>query len=128
MAEKTYTFDKFTEVRGKFTAKITLSGGGTFGFTQGFLNKYNLNDSKGVKLYYDSGNKAVAFQFVQEMDNETVPLRKRGPGAHAGSKSFFGKYNLSPKLNASRYDPIEVKDEKIGRLFVIEMQAGKAQP
>ncbi len=117
-----FSFEEFTSFKGKFAAKISLVKAGGFGFSAGLFNKYGLKDSTAIKLFYDKEKMAVGFKFLKTQESGSVKLKKReDTGGYLSAISFLNKYNIDSKKYSGRYDPQEVKDDNLGRLFVIEL-------
>lgn len=119
-----YEFEAFTSFRGKYTPKITLGKSGGFGFSSGFYNRYSLDKAKSLKLFYDRTKRAVGFIFSDNEESGSVKLKPRGgSGGYVAATSFLHKYDIDPAKYAGRYDPIEVSDSSLGKLYVIELKS-----
>jgi hypothetical protein len=122
MSNNGYKFDQFTEFKSKFSVKISIGKNGGFNFSSGFYHKYNLKNSVGLKLFYDTERKAIAFKFLKNPDSGMITLKKRDAGGHLLVRSFLGKYSIDPKKYAGRYDPQEIIDERGEKIYVIELR------
>ena len=120
-----YNFEEFTSFKGKFSSKISLGKIGGFGFSSGFFHRNNLKGSVGLKLFYDKDKKAVGFKFLDSPEEGMVKLKPRQTGGYISAISFLGKYNIDPHKYAGRYDPKEIADEKLGKIFIIELKERK---
>lgn len=116
-----YSFEQFTEFKGKFSPIISLGKHG-FGFSKGFIHKYNLENHKGVKLFFDRDKVAVGFKFVTEEEEGVIKLKARGDGMFISSRSFIGKYGLDIERCGGRYTPEEHMDEQLGKLFLVHLK------
>lgn len=117
-----YNFEEFASFGSKFSSKISLGKSGGFGFSSGFYNRYNLKDSVALKLFYDKSKMAVGFKFLKGMESGTVKLKNRATGGYVGARSFLGNYGIDPVKYHGRYDPKEVMDENLGKIYVIELK------
>jgi len=125
MSNSGYNFEEFTSFGSKFSSKISLGATGGFGFSSGFYNRYNLKDSIALKLFYDKSKMAVGFKFLKAAESGTVKLKPRATGGYVAARSFLGKYGIDPVKYAGRYDPQEVMDENLGKVYVIELKEKK---
>lgn len=116
-----YNFEQFTSFKSKFSSKISVGKTG-FGFSSGFYDKNSLKGSIGLKLFYDKDRRAVAFKFLDSMEDGMVKLKKRQTGGYVSAVSFFGKYEINPEKYSGRYDPIKIEDDKLGTIFIIELK------
>lgn len=120
-----YQFEQFTEIKGKFSSKISLGKSGGFGFSTGFVEKNNLREYRGFQLFFDRSHKAVAFKFLKDTADKKGVIRLKirdKSGGFATSRSFLGKYSIDPKKYSGKYDPKLINDETHGKLFVIELK------
>ena len=122
MDNNIYSFEEFTSFGSKFTSKISLGGTGGFGFSSGFYNRYGLKDSVALKLFYDKSKMAVGFKFLKNAESGSVKLKPRETGGYVAARSFLGKYGIDPVKYTGRYDPREVMDENLGKIYVIELK------
>lgn len=125
MADNKYNFEEFTSFGSKFSSKISLGATGGFGFSSGFYNRYNLKDSVALKLFYDKSNMAVGFKFLKNEESGSVKLKLRATGGYVAARSFLGKYSIDQVKYAGRYDPKEVMDDNLGKMYVIELKEKK---
>ncbi len=127
MAEAEYNFEEFTSFGSKYTSKISLSSSGGFGFSAGFYHLYDLKGSKSLKLYFDKTKNAIAFKFLNDDSDGAIKLKPRETGGYVTAKSFLGQYKISAARYANRYEPKEINDSNLGRIFVIELRDKDAQ-
>lgn len=121
--ENNYNFEEFTSFKGKFAAKISLVKTGGFGFSSGFYNRYELKNHKALKLFFDKQNMAVAFKFLKEEEPGSVKLKERkDTGGYVSAISFLNKYGIDAEKYAGRYEPKEVMDENLGKIYVVDLQ------
>lgn len=121
-----YNFEEFTSFGSKFSSKISLGGTGGFGFSSGFYNRYGLKDSVALKIFYDKSKMVVGFKFLKSVENDgSVKLKLRGTSGYVAVRSFLGKYDIDPLKYAGRYDPQEIMDENLGKIYVIELKEKK---
>ncbi|HOB89743.1 MAG TPA: hypothetical protein PKG74_00210 [Candidatus Colwellbacteria bacterium] len=120
-----YNFEEFTSFRGKFSPKISLGTTGGFGFSSGFYNRYNLKDSVALKLFYDKSKMAIGFKFLKNTEDGAMKLKPRETGGYVAARSFLSKYGIEPGRYAGRYDPKEIMDDNIGKIYVIELEEKK---
>ena len=122
MNNNEYKFEEFTSFGSKFSPKISLGATGGFGFSSGFYNRYNLKDSVALKLFYDKSKMAVGFKFLKDIETGSVKLKPRETGGYVAARSFLGKYGIDPARYAGRYDPQEIMDDNLGKVYVIELK------
>lgn len=115
-----YNFEQFTEIKGKFSTKISIGKSG-IGIGHGFLTKNGLNESKAIKLYFDRSKLAIGFKFMEAHEEGSIKLKIRGKGAHIAVASFFGKYGIEPVEYRGRYEPNTV-DTAYGKLYAIQLR------
>ncbi len=125
MGSNEYKFEEFTSFGSKFSSKISLGKSGGFGFSSGFYNRYNLKNSIALKIFYDKLKMAVGFKFLESVEDGSVKLKPRQTGGYVGVRSFLGKYDIDPVKYAGRYDPKEVMDDNLGKVYVIELKEVK---
>ena len=121
MADNKFNFEEFTSFGGKFTPKISLGPGG-FGFSSGFYNRYGLKDSVALKLFYDKAKMAIGFKFLETNESGSVKLKNRTIGGYVAARSFLGKYGIDVKKYGGRYDPQEITDDSLGKVYVIQLE------
>lgn len=124
MSENSYNFEEFTSYGSKFSPKISLGVTGGFGFSSGFYNRFNVKGAESLKIFYDKEKMAVAFKFLNTAESDAIKLKNRvsDAGAYIPARSFLGKYGIDPKKYANRYDPKEVEDKNLGKIYVIELK------
>jgi hypothetical protein len=101
-----------------------------FRLSAGFVRKFGLERVTAVRLYFDRSNRSVGFHLP------TGAVPKQGtlkPKRHAGglvvrAESLFATEGIDPAVCGGRYQPREVKDRVLKRLFVIELRAQKTHP
>ena len=59
------------------------------------------------------------------VESGSVKLKPRATGGYVAARSFLGKYGIDPVKYAGRYDPQEVMDENLGKVYVIELKEKK---
>lgn len=123
MGNSEYQFEEFCSFKGKFSSKISVVKTGGFGFSAGFFNKNNLVGSSGIKIYFDKSKFAVAFKVLKNNEEGMIKIKGKGEkGAYIPARSFLGKYNIDPIKYSGKYDPKEILDENLGRIFVIDLK------
>ena len=121
-----YNFEEFTSFKGKFASKISLVKTGGFGFSAGFFNANDLNDSVAIKLFYDKDKMVVGFKFLNEQESGSAKLKNRkDSGGYVSAISFLNKYVIDKNKYAGRYEPRELMDDKLGKIFIIELREKK---
>jgi hypothetical protein len=89
------SFELFKNMSKTFRPKISIRNTGHIGFSRGAINKYNLDKYKYCKLYFDSSNKIIGFQFTSEEEEDiTVKLTKRGQDMFISVKPFLNYYGI----------------------------------
>ncbi len=122
MENNKYKFEQFTSFKGKFSPIISIGRTGGFGFSSGFYNRYKLEDSVALKVFYDKERMAIAFKFSKAKEDDSLKLKPGSSGIYVPARSFFGKYNINPGKYAGRYTPQELDDNDSERMFVIELK------
>jgi hypothetical protein len=120
-----YNFEEFKEAGGRFRPIISLGEKSGFGLSSGFTHTYDLNGSIGVKLFYDAEKNAVAFKFLKEKESGMVSLKLREKGGYISAQSFIGRFKIDQKRFAGRYEPKEITEEPLGKIYVIELSEGQ---
>lgn len=117
-----YQFTEFTETGGRFKPIISLGEKTGFGLSSGFTHAYNMDGVIGVKLYYDESRSAVAFKFLKQKENGMVNVKLREKGGYIAAQAFLGRFKIDQKKYSGRYEPKEVHDDHLGKLYVIELK------
>jgi len=120
-----YNFEQFKDFKGKFKSTISLGIGGSFGFSSGFMERHKLNNCHYIKIFYDKDNKVVAFQFFENETEGAVKFRNRGKGAIFKSSAFLSKYNIDEKEYFGKYEPEEINNETLGKMYIIKIKSNK---
>ena len=117
-----YKFEKFTAVGSKYVIGITIAKPGGLSMSSGFYNKYAIEKYASADLYYDNDAKAVAIKFFEKVDEGIFKLKHRegGKGGYISSISFVKRNGLE-KYFGKRKEPKVHMDEKIGKVFVIDL-------
>lgn len=125
-----YNFSEFKDAGGRFKSIISLGEKSGFGLSSGFTNAYELKGVIGVKMYFDQSKMAVAFKFLKSKEDGmlSVKLRDENKGGYIGGQSFIGKFKIDQSKYAGRYTPKEIKDDNLGRIFVIELKENENKP
>jgi hypothetical protein len=95
-----------------------------FRLSAGFVRKYRLERATAVRLYFDRAKRAVGFHFPtsgQPREGTLKPKRHAG-GLVVRAEGFFRSRGIDPAVYAGRYQPREVKDRLLTRLFVIALR------
>lgn len=122
-------FELFTSSRTALSEPfISLSNEG-FRLSAGFVRKYGLERATAVRLYFDRAKRAVGFHIPSGAAPKEGTLK---PKRHAGglvvrAKGFFRSRGIDLAVYAGRYEPREVKDPVLKRLFVIELRPPQAR-
>lgn len=116
-----YNFEEFKEAGGRFKPIISLGEKSGFGLSAGFTHSYDLKGVIGAKLYYDQNKRAVAFKFIKSKEEGMINVKLREKGGYIGAQSFLGKYKIDQRKYAGRYEPKEITDDNLGKIFVIEL-------
>ena len=121
-------FELFTSSRAPSEPFISLVKEG-FRLSAGFVRAYRLESAKAVRLYFDRGKSAIGFSFPKGVKPEEGTFR---PKRHAGglvvrAQGFFRIHGINPAVYAGRYQPREVKDRVLKRLFVIQLRRRASQ-
>jgi hypothetical protein len=95
-----------------------------FRLSAGFVRANDVEGAKAVRLYFDRAKHAVGFHFPNGAKPEEGTLR---PKRHAGglvvrARGFFTSQGIDPTVYGGRYEPKEVKDRQLKRLFVIQLR------
>jgi hypothetical protein len=118
-------FELFTSSRSPASESFISLVKEGFRLSAGFVRTYHLERVTAVQLYFDRAKHAVAFRFPtgsQPRDGALKPKRHAG-GLVIRGESFFRSRSINPGTYAGRYSPHEVKDGRIGTLYVIQLHA-----
>lgn len=119
-----FNFVEFKEAGGRFKPIISLGKKSGFGLSAGFTHAYDLEGIIGVKMFYDAAKDAIAFKFLKSKEDGMLTVKLREKGGYIGAQSFLGKFKIDQEKYAGRYTPKEIKDDNLGRIFVIELTEG----
>ena len=72
-------------------------------------------------LFYDNGNKAIAFKFTNSHEEGILSVTRDTTGATVSGKSFFNANKLDLKTSSGRYDWKKQTIPDIGEVFIIEL-------
>src|SRR5439155_497871 len=100
-----------------------------FRFSTAFIKKYRLERASCVRVYFDRAKGTVGFHFPTgaHPQDETLRLKRHAGGLVVRAKGFFRSRGIDASKHAGRYDPKEVKDRVLKRLFVIRLKVRAAQ-
>ena len=101
---KTYSFKKFDGVYSRGDTKIGINKSGLIRLSSGFCRSTNVTNFKYCVLFYDSGNEAIAFKFINVRENGILKITRDTTGATVSGKSFFKANRLDLKTYSGRYD------------------------
>src|SRR5260221_5900154 len=100
------SFEKFTDTgRRSFKPKVSIRRSGVIGFSAAAVDKFRLNESKFVTLYYDAETGTVGVQPTKEQEDGSHPMilgPKTKSGSVSGSVSasrFLDRYEIRPTEN-----------------------------
>lgn len=126
-----YNFQKFTKIGSKLSNySISVNGKSySFGFNAAFYVKENIKNYKKVILFYDKGNKAVAFKFTNEDEKGafTVIHGGRGNTGSVTAKSYFIDNELVNREYFGKKNPKKIRDDNLGLIYVIDLLDDKKQ-
>ncbi|KKR28458.1 hypothetical protein A3J17_03220 [Candidatus Curtissbacteria bacterium RIFCSPLOWO2_02_FULL_40_11] len=118
---KIWSFKKFDGVYSRGDTKIGINKSGLIRLSSGFCKSTNVTNFKYCVLFYDSGNKAIAFKFINTRENGVLKITRDTTGATVSAKSFFKANKLDLETNAGRYDWGKQTIPNIGDVFIIEL-------
>ncbi|KKQ90079.1 MAG: hypothetical protein UT12_C0002G0010 [Candidatus Curtissbacteria bacterium GW2011_GWC2_38_9] len=118
---KTYSFKKFDGVYSRGDTKIGINKSGLIRLSSGFCRSTNVTNFKYCVLFYDSGNEAIAFKFINVRENGILKITRDTTGATVSGKSFFKANRLDLKTYSGRYDWEKQTIPDIGEVFIIEL-------
>lgn len=117
-----FNFKEFKNIGAKLTPIISLGENSGFGISSGFSHKYDMKDIVTTKIYYDDEKKAIAFKFLKEKEKDTVGVKMREKGGYINAKSFLKTFKIDQKKYWGRYEPEEIMDENLGKIYVIYLK------
>ncbi len=122
------SFELFTSSGAASDPFISLVKEG-FRFSAAFVKKHDLNRAAAVRVYFDRAKGTIGFHFPTGAHPEPAILRLK---RHAGglvvrARGFFTSQGIDPAVYAGRYEPKEVKDRQLKRLFVIQLRRHNAR-
>lgn len=118
-----YQFEEFTAKKGRFSASIGLAKSGGFFLSSGFSHRYKIDNYVGVKLFFDRTKMVVGVKLLDKVEDGAFKLKTRPneKGGFFSAKSFLEAYEIDPIKYHGRYTPKEIDDEKIGKIFIIDL-------
>ncbi len=124
-------FELFTSSHGSsFEPFISLVKEG-FRFSATFVKKHRLDHATAVRIYVDRTKGTIGFHFPTSAHPEegTLALKRHAGGLVVRTKGFFHAHGINPAKQGGRYEPKEVRDRQLKRLFVIQLRrpAGRRQ-
>ncbi len=117
-----FNFTEFRDVGAKLTPIISLGENSGFGISSGFSRKYDVKDVVATKMYYDQEKKVIAFKFLKQKEKGTVSVKMREKGGYINAKSFLKTFKIDQKIYCGRYEPEEIMDENLGKIYVIYLK------
>ena len=116
-------FELFTSSRAPSEPFISLVKEG-FRLSAGFVRANHLEGAKAVRLYFDRAKSTVGFNFPKGSASEEGALKpkRHACGLVVRARSFFTSQGINPAVYAGRYQPREVKERVLKRLFVIQLR------
>ena len=99
-----------------------------FRFNAVFVKKHHLDRATAVRVYFDRAKGTIGFQFPPgvQPQNGALRLKRHAGGLVVRAKGFFRSQGIDPAKHAGRYEPREVKDRVLKRLFAIQLRARNA--
>ena len=122
-------FELFTSSRTAPAEPFISLGKEGFRLSAGFVHRFHLERATAVRLYFDRAKRAIGFHFpTGAAPHEGIFKPKR----HAGglvvrAEGFVRSCGIDLAVYAGRYQPREVKDPVLKRLFVIELRPPQAR-
>jgi hypothetical protein len=122
-----YSFEEFTAKKGRFTSTISLAKSGGFFLSAGFHHKHQIGNYVGVKIFFDKTKFSVGIKLLDKEEEGMFKLKTRPDekGGFFSAKSFLDAYGIDPQKYHGKYKPKEIEDEKIGKIFVIDLAERK---
>ena len=117
-----YNFEQFNDFKSKFKPTISLCKTGGFGFSSGFMKRYNIKSCHYLKIFFDKEKNAVAFIFLEKEEEGAVKFKNRGSSGFFKSNSFLGKYDIDPNKFSDKYEPKIIKTNDFKDMYVIELK------
>ena len=117
-----FNFKEFKDVGAKLTPVISLGEHSGFGISSGFSHKYDMKDIVATKMYYDDEKKVIAFKFLKQKEKGTVGVKMREKGGYINAKSFLKTFKIDQSVYWGRYEPEEILDEGLGKIYVIYLK------
>ncbi|PIQ93268.1 MAG: hypothetical protein COY75_03875 [Nitrospirae bacterium CG_4_10_14_0_8_um_filter_41_23] len=128
MSEKKYDFVQFEGVGSKLSSyTISISRSGAFGINSGFYNAESIKNYSHVIVFYDKAKKVIGLVFTKTPSKKSSFKITHGKNsAYIGARSFFASIIAGDKdaltKYADKYTPQTYNDDKIGKMFYIDLK------
>jgi hypothetical protein len=128
MSDKKYDFVQFEGVGTKLSSyTISISRNGAFGINSGFYNAEGIKNYSHVMVFYDKAKKVIGIAFAKIPSKKSSFKITHGKNsASIVARSFFASIFAGDKnaLNtyADKYAPQTYHDDKIGKMFYIDLK------
>lgn len=124
-----YSFQKFEGTNVRLESRITVTKSKSIGFPTAFSEKNNIKTYKYAVLFYDKNLKAIGIKFIndEEEKNKFSIIKSPKYGASVVAQSFFKANDIDPKKYHGRYEWKKVDVDRVGKIFVIELNNPKLE-
>lgn len=115
-------FVQFKLFGSKFSPRVSIRRNGQIGFSQGFCNRFNIEDNEdyNVQVFHDKESNCIGFNFVKGKCSDSIPLNRKTKDKHISAKSFLEYIGFDYKKKQLSYTP---EREKNGELIIINLSS-----
>ena len=98
-------FKKFVKGTSRIIDKISITSGGSIGFSSSFSSEHNLDRYSYTILYWNASRKEVGIQFTTAESDEAIKLisNKYGQGRTLNARAFFTIHHIDTSKYKKRY-------------------------
>ena len=89
-----FNFEKFTDTKASFAAKITIRKTGQLGLNAGALNSFRIKDYNYAVLYFDPDKRAVGIELTNENVPGAIEIKKSETNTFIRARNFCDRYGI----------------------------------
>ena len=109
-----FQFQKFTDVRSSYAARVTIRQTGQLGFNGGAIRRFKLKDYRFAVLYWDPERRAIGIEPSEIECEGAIELKATDSNNYLRAKNFLDLY----EIDYSRSHRYELRrDEQTGFLY-----------
>ena len=89
-----FNFEKFTDTKASFAAKVTVRRTGQLGLNAGALNSFRIKDYTYAVLYFDPDERVVGIEMTNENGLGAIEIKKSETNTFIRARNFCDRYGI----------------------------------